>query len=395
MTLTHKHMDRLDREDLKALLEDEGPQRVSLYLPTHRKGAEIQQDPIRLKNLLREAEEALEAEGAGPEAIKRVLAPVRPLLKDESFWQEQSDGLALFLTPERQRRFRFPLDFAELAQVGRRFHVKPLLPLLEGDGRFYVLALDQGGVQLLQGTKYSVSRVELQDVPRSLAEALQYDLVEKSVQFHTQTAPAQRGGQRAAVFHGQGGGNEADDKAKILEFFRHLDNGVCDLLEAERAPLVLLGLDHLQALYREANEYGFLMDDGVDRSPHQLKPEAIHGLAWEVVRPYFERERAQAADRFLQLKGNEHESALDELEALIPAAFDRRVETLFVPVNRQRWGRFDPQARELAVHDAPQPGDEDLFDFAVVHAWLNGGTVYAAAPEDVPGGGEVAAVLRY
>jgi len=40
--------------------------------------------------------------------------------------------------------------------VSDRFHLKPLLPLLTGDGRFYILALSQNQVRLLQGTRYSV-----------------------------------------------------------------------------------------------------------------------------------------------------------------------------------------------------------------------------------------------
>jgi hypothetical protein len=34
-------------------------------------------------------------------------------------------------------------------------------------------------------------------------------------------------------------------------------------------------------------------------------------------------------------------------------------------------------------------------DFAALHTLLNGGTVYAVAPEQVPGNAPVAAVLRY
>ena len=48
-------MDLLPRRELEGLiLEREGPC-VSIFLPTHRAGAETQQDPIRLKNLLGEA----------------------------------------------------------------------------------------------------------------------------------------------------------------------------------------------------------------------------------------------------------------------------------------------------------------------------------------------------
>jgi hypothetical protein len=47
-----------------------------------------------------------------------------------------------------------------LVIVSERFHVKPLLPLLSGDGRFYVLALSQNEIRLLQGTRYSVEQVD-------------------------------------------------------------------------------------------------------------------------------------------------------------------------------------------------------------------------------------------
>ena len=58
-TLEEDVMATLSRDDVKALLADTGRLRVSMFLPTHRAGAEIQQDPIRLKNLLKQAEKDL------------------------------------------------------------------------------------------------------------------------------------------------------------------------------------------------------------------------------------------------------------------------------------------------------------------------------------------------
>ena len=46
-------MDSVTIDDLKALIEREGGPCVSLFMPTHRAGAETQQDPIRFRNLLR------------------------------------------------------------------------------------------------------------------------------------------------------------------------------------------------------------------------------------------------------------------------------------------------------------------------------------------------------
>ena len=56
-------MDILTRAELEQLMRKEQPGCVSIYLPTHRTGVETQQDPIRLKNLLREAEKQLSCPG--------------------------------------------------------------------------------------------------------------------------------------------------------------------------------------------------------------------------------------------------------------------------------------------------------------------------------------------
>jgi hypothetical protein len=47
------------------------------------------------------------------------------------------------------------------------------------------------------------------------------------------------------------------------------------------------------------------------------------------------------------------------------------------------------------LRDEPQPGDEDLLDSAAVHTFLNGGTVYAVEPVEVPDEATLAAVFRY
>ena len=59
-------MDTLTRDELRALMEVRDPLCVSIYMPTHRTG-DVQQDPIRLKNLVNQAQEKLVAAGATAE----------------------------------------------------------------------------------------------------------------------------------------------------------------------------------------------------------------------------------------------------------------------------------------------------------------------------------------
>ena len=53
-------MEVLTRDKLNQLLTKSGHNLISLYMPTHRVGRKIQQDPIRFKNLLSVAEGRLE-----------------------------------------------------------------------------------------------------------------------------------------------------------------------------------------------------------------------------------------------------------------------------------------------------------------------------------------------
>jgi hypothetical protein len=383
-------MDLITKNELTHLLNGRrGGPHVSLFLPTVRAGAETQQNPIRLKNLLREAAGRLVERGMEKADAEQLLAPARELVDDYDFWQHQADGLAVFLADGFFRSYRLPIAFQDLAAVEDRFHLKSLFPMFNVEGRFFILALSQKEVRLLEGDRYRVWEVELADVPKSLAEALGTELTEPNIQVHSASPAAQRGG---SVFHGQGSG-EDDSKAEIRKFFHMLDGGLREFLGDGQAPLVLAGVDYLLPIFREATDYPHLVGEGVTGSPHDLPARELHAKAWKVVKPVLAERRRQAAERFGDLSGQGRSSA--ELEAVVPAAVDGRVDTLFVPRGVRRWGGFDGDARQVELHGEQTTGSEDLLDLAAVHTFLNSGTVYAVAPDEVPGQGEVAAVFRY
>ncbi|HSF31514.1 MAG TPA: hypothetical protein VLK82_13710 [Candidatus Tectomicrobia bacterium] len=77
------------------------------------------------------------------------------------------------------------------------------------------------------------------------------------------------------------------------------------------------------------------------------------------------------------------------------AAYDARVDTLFVAVGMQQWGSFDADSRTVEVHQEAIAGHEDLLDAAAIHTLLGRGTVHALAPEQMPDRTPAAAILRY
>jgi hypothetical protein len=88
------------RFQLRFLLDESRAPAVSIFLPTHRAGQEIRQDPIRLKNLVRQAEQQLIDEGTRAAEACNLLEPVAALVEDSAFWRRQAEGLAVFRSPD-------------------------------------------------------------------------------------------------------------------------------------------------------------------------------------------------------------------------------------------------------------------------------------------------------
>ncbi|HEX2242461.1 MAG TPA: hypothetical protein VHK27_04245, partial [Gammaproteobacteria bacterium] len=154
------------KQDLQSLLENRsaGP-RVSIYMPTVQAGSQTLQNPIRFKNLLRQAEDLLRERGIKAREIKRLLERAGSMTDDQAFWQHQDVALAVFIAQDAYYAYRLPIQAEELALVQDRFYIRPLLQALSENERFYVLALSQNRVQLFECNRYNAHEVELEGLP--------------------------------------------------------------------------------------------------------------------------------------------------------------------------------------------------------------------------------------
>ena len=383
-------MDVLSRDDLELLVRQPRCPCVSLYMPTHRSGPETQQDPIRLKNLIRRAEERLVGIEIRQPDASEVLRPARKLIQDEAFWRHQSEGLALFLRAGWSRWYRLALSFEEMVVVSDRFHVSALLPMLNGDGRFFVLALSENEARLLAGTRSAVHVVNVPGLPAGVRDALRYDDPQREVGSHA----AERGGPGArVVVHGQGIGAEVQ-KERLGRYLQAVDGAVRRSLREQKAPLVLAGVDYVRAMYRDVNTYPHLLETGISGSPDRRSSEELHTRAWALVEPFFARHKETAAAAYREALGTGRAS--DSLEEVLTAAEAGRVDVLFVPTTGTHGlSSTDGRARDARADGEQELGGPDLIEQAVVRTMLNGGTVYAVTEDEMPGGAAIAALFRY
>lgn len=380
-------MIKLSQSELQELATQSNSPCISIYMPAEKAGAETRKNPIRFKNLLGEAEEKIAQMPEAEAKIADSLSSAQSYIENYDFWQHQDCGLAFFIDAKGLKHYRLPHSFEELVVVGDRFHLKPLLPLLTNDSKFYLLALSQNEIRFFFGNHYSINEIDLPEaVPPSLAEALKYDDPEKQTQYHSGD------GSGSPVYHGQGVGT-TDNKDEIKRFFHQIDNGLTRALQSENTPLILAGVEYLLPIYQEANSYNSLVEKGVLGNPENVSAEDLHFSAWEIVEPQLTAAKQEAMAKYHQLSGTGEAS--HQLEEIVPGAVNGQIDTLFIAANTQKWGKFDPQANKVEVHNEATDDSVDLLDLAATNTYLQGGKIYIIEQDKMPEDTTMIAILRY
>ncbi|MFS4417176.1 hypothetical protein [Maribacter sp. 2307ULW6-5] len=371
----------MTKPELEQLGKTRGTPCISIYIPTHRAGAAVLEgkDALELKNQLKKLRHGLDAQGMDSRAVAALLAPIQELLTKGDFWRHRSDGLAIFRTAKVFGVHTLPLSFEAFCHVGPRFHLKPLMPLFHGDGKFFVLGLEKAYVRLYEMTRHSWAEVPVQDlVPGRLNEAVERDYRPKGLQFRSGAD-----GQGRAMYHGHA---EADRNHKVAlgQFCRAVSKGLGPLLREEKAPLLLVCQEMLFPIYQKENGYAHLLDTFLDQSPASLSPQALHQMAWERLAPVFKRERAAKHRQFLEAQGRGRTAT--DLGDVLAAAHSGLIDTLFIRKGAHVWGTYDADKRTLQLHPAPQPNSVSLTDRAAMSTFLKGGKVYLVEAAQMPHG---------
>lgn len=371
---------------------------ISIYLAGHRGEGKpgVKQDQIKLKNFIKEARTKLLALGTDQAQSEALLAPLQAVLADDGFWMEQTEGIALFSAAGFFHSQRLPYNFdgQDLVVVADRFLLKPLLPFLCNQQEFFVLALDQHAVRLLHVENHHASEVPLpRRVPHNIATTLQYE--EREQQQHFMSSRPERGNERGlnANFDATYHGGEADPKEEIVRYFKEIDHGLREIFNHLQSPLILAGVEYEIGLYRQHNTYPHLLAECIEGGARMLSDAELHQRGWQLVAPLIVQARAADAERFHELESKNRGSS--ELSEVVRAAYQGRVDTLFLATDIQRWGRYNPDDDTFVEHNEPQPGDIDLIDFAAHETLAKGGKLWPVKLAEMPAASPVAAIFRF
>lgn len=375
------------RSDLDELVAAEAQPAASIYLPTHVAGREIRQDPIRLKNLLSLAAERLAASRRKPE-IDALLAPAEGLVADDNFWRHQEPGLAVFLAPGFSRIHKLPLPVREESVLGEHFHIRPLLPLLEDAGSFWLLTITAKHTRAYRGSRWGFAEVTDIDLPQGVGPI-------RGMTDYQETQYANPVARRGTLAHAQSFGEAPEElrKTELIEFLHRVAATFGPHLKRNSTPLILAAQPEIQGNFREIAGWKEIQPEGIVENPDALDEDELHRLAYALVESKAAEARTAALDRLNALLSAGKAST--KPEEIVKAARYARIDALFLSGDEHLWGRFDETEDRVIAHGSNGEGDVDLLDYAALMTLRHGGSVMLVDRAMLPPPGMAAAILRY
>lgn len=385
-------MDIISKDEFKELISYSGECCISIFMPAHRSGVAVneKQDPIILKNQLQAAALQLRDRGLTGEKIEGLLQQGYELYNNEIFWNNQLDGLAVFIGDDFFKVVQLPFEVKEELYINNSFLVSPLLPAISNYEQFYLLVLSKHDAKFYQGNAFGLQKIEVEGLPNGMDDVVHFEEKEGR---QLNRAGSGNGSERGANLHGHGEG-QPGDKENIAIYFQEVDKTLfSEVLHDKHAPLVLAGVEYLIPIYKSISKYKNIAEEPITGNHDRDGLNALFVQAREKVAPYFEQEVNKALQNYYNQVATPLTSSLPE--KVVPASAYAQVGDLFICKDEHVWGTFNADDNQLQIHADKQEGDDCLLNKAAINTFVNGGSVYLLEPEKMPKESIIAASLRF
>ncbi|MEX0593547.1 MAG: hypothetical protein WD115_02135 [Balneolaceae bacterium] len=370
----------MKKETLDRLVQSREAINLTLTLPTFKKGEEVQQNPIRFKNLLNEAETELERAGCSKQEAERMLREPRENLDDLRFWNHTDRGLVLYLNESIYEIFQLPYELPEQVYVQDHFMVTPLIPMTSLSGSWSMLAISPKNMRLLRCTRDDVHDITPNDIFTSVESFLD-EKPEVHRQFHTAGS--------GMFTHG---GNDDDGKTALRKYLHGVEESVTRILNRSDEPLLLAGTEEAAVLYRSMNKYGRLLDPIVTGSTDDRSDQELRDAGWSLIQEQFLKEMHQS---LAKLDSIDSETFTNHLETIVQSTVMGRTDTLFLAMGEQAWGAYDPDANTVHYRNGDHRGATELMNWTAIQAMEKGARVYVLPKEEMPDASSALALFRF
>jgi hypothetical protein len=376
--------------DFEALVAHRDAVCVSVYLPVEH-GPARPLNALRIDNVLHDCHRQLMRRHVDRQTRSELLVPLERWLRDERCWQDATGGVALFRSTTIDRCYVLPVRLPLHSVVDDRFYVKPLFRLAGSRARFTIVALQLGRVRLYEATPGTIEELDLSGaLPESIALASATD--DEGAATRSSGEDGSSVSDRAAAATEAAARGSEEPPGKLARFLQIVGDRLAERVADDPAPVVLVGEEPLLSLFRAAGHDLDIVDGAVPISPETMTEQELLAASWPIAQPRVHQQRLAAAERAKRLEGSLLIS--HDVEEIVVAADEGRLDALFIPEGHSLWGHLDPSEQAVEVLDRKHPDAVDLYDEAAARSVLNGTDVFVVDPSNVPGGATVAATFR-
>ena len=327
----------MNRHDILPLRQIKSYPSVTITLPTHRAKPENRQDPIRVRNLVKQASDRLIQE-LGKRQSDALITRLEKLASKVDY-PHTLDGLALFVNANIDRAIYLPFALKERVVVDETFYTRDLVFAMNRTPRYWVLALSEKPTRLYEGTGENL--IELQEDG--------FPLIHEGP-----------GGEQPLP-GGYGIEKSTHRDERHRQFFRMVDNALKPLMADDPLPLVVVGVERFLSFFNEVTSHREAILTTVTGSHDKTPPHELADLVWPLVEANLAEERRKVLLELDKAVGErKYVSTAEEVWRL---AKEGRGHLLLVEKDFHFPARIDDSGMHITPAD--NADDPDVIDDAV------------------------------
>jgi hypothetical protein len=387
-------MQKVTQSSIEILARPQSGNVISIYLPTHRHPTppHIQEDQTRYKNLIRKAKDKWMSDSNNRD-LTYVFETLESKLENLDFWQDTTEGMAIFAGPELLEIYHLPMECEERVCVESSYDITPMLIVAASNQPYYLLDLAMHNTKLFQGDAYGLEPVNL-EFPTSPEDALNIDeMFSGSNTVRSQNGPS--GASNAIAPHGQGDSNGAGREER-LQYFRIIDNTIANsnLIDLS-LPVVIAGTDSEAGDYRHMSKLPGLIQTYIQGNHTNSTLQDLAALAWPIIQEEVISKRVnEAVNQFNEKAGIQKSSS--DYKDMTEAANMGRIKTLLVGITRKTTDTVsDAVNTAVPILTFAKQNEYERVAELVKKVIAQGGTVLGVGNELLPAKVHVAAIYRY
>ncbi|RRK10368.1 hypothetical protein D1831_07860 [Lactiplantibacillus garii] len=378
-------MDTMVKNDLTQLMQqrDTGPF-IAIYLNTAAVLNDLNQQRLEFKQLVNDARTQL-AHRFPSVSFQPFHAQFERLMNDNDFWLQHT-GPQTGLIANDQQLMIFDLQYPTDNQVivNGMPAIRPILADRQHEFDFDLLALNEDSMALYEQRRGNFTLVDLlPGAPLNLKATLGSEKRGGDLNFNSSPV-------HGVNYHGH---NAKAEEREIDQknYYHHVAQYLTDYSQSTQRPLILMGLPHNQALFRQVNKNQYLSAYlSIPKSPKNLSLGAMQ-TATETIQTKWHTQLADIMlDRYDQAQSQKR--ALSDPFDMIKPALSGRVEMLIVASGAQVAGTL-PSSDVMLTDPVAEP--DNLIDDLVDVVMAKNGQVRIIPADRMPNGTSALAILRY